>query len=62
VFHGLSERVQLQVLYGLQCRARAERRTTVAVVQMVVNLLIYPESTVWHRPTVVEARKGLLGH
>lgn len=41
MLHGLSERAQLQVLYGLQCRAQAERRTTVPVVQMVVNLLRY---------------------
>ena len=35
----IGEQARLEVLYGLQCRARAERRTTPAVVQMVVNLL-----------------------
>ncbi len=39
VLRGLGERVQLEVLYGLWCRARAERRTTPRAVQMVVNLL-----------------------
>ena len=39
VLRGLGERAQLEVLYGLWCRARAERRTTPRVVQMAVNLL-----------------------
>ncbi|MGH3267090.1 MAG: hypothetical protein ACRDNS_34485, partial [Trebonia sp.] len=36
---GLSERARLEVLYGLQCRAQAERRTTPPIVQMVANLM-----------------------
>lgn len=39
VLRGLHERAQLQMLYGLWCRAQAERRTTPQVGQMVVNLL-----------------------
>jgi integrase len=39
VLAGLAERARLEVLYGVQCRALAERRTTPEVVQMVVNLL-----------------------
>ncbi len=39
VLGGLTERARLEVLYGLQCRAQAERRTTVKVVQMVASLL-----------------------
>ncbi len=36
---GLTERARLEVLFGLQGRARAERRTRLWVVQVVVNLL-----------------------
>jgi len=36
---GLGERARLEVLYGVQCRALAERRTPPSVVQMVANLL-----------------------
>lgn len=39
VLRGLGERAQLEVLYGLWCRAGAERRTAPQVMQMVVNLL-----------------------
>jgi len=39
VLGGLGERARLEVLYGVQCRALAERRTTPGVVQMMVNLL-----------------------
>ncbi|MDA8301836.1 MAG: tyrosine-type recombinase/integrase [Actinomycetota bacterium] len=35
---GLGERARLEVLYGLQCRAMAERRTPPTHVQMVANL------------------------
>ncbi|HTW97541.1 MAG TPA: site-specific integrase, partial [Acidimicrobiales bacterium] len=35
----ISERARLEILYGLQCRARCERRTSPKVVQMVANLL-----------------------
>ena len=39
VLRGLAEGAQLEVLYGLQCRARAERRTSPASVQGAVNAL-----------------------
>lgn len=39
VLRGLPERARLEVLYGLQCRGRSERRTTPATVQPTVNLL-----------------------
>jgi hypothetical protein len=42
VLRGLGERAQLEMLYGLWCRAQAERRTTPQVAQMVVNLLWSP--------------------
>ncbi len=56
VLRGLGERAQLEVLYGLCCRAQAERRTTPQVVQMVVNLL-WPRrraaSSTWRSTTFV---------
>lgn len=39
VLGGLAEQARLEVLYGLQCRALAEVRTTPGTVQMVVRLL-----------------------
>jgi integrase len=39
VLRGLGERAQMEMLFGLWCRAQAERRTTPRVGQMVVNLL-----------------------
>jgi len=36
---GLSETVRLEVLYGLQCRAEVEQRTTIAALRTAVNLL-----------------------
>lgn len=39
VLRGLDEGVQLELLYGLWCAGRAERRTTVEAVQGAANLL-----------------------
>jgi integrase len=39
VLRGLAECAQLELLYGLQCRAREERRTTPAAVKGAVNLV-----------------------
>ena len=39
VLRGLSQRVQLEVLYGLQGRAQAERKTRTTTVQAVADLL-----------------------
>jgi integrase len=39
VLRGLAERVQLEVLYGLQCRARAEQRTSITSLRCTVNFL-----------------------
>jgi integrase len=39
VLRGLPERVQLELLYGLQCRAQAERRTSPLTVRGAANLI-----------------------
>ena len=39
VLRGLAERVQLELLYGLQCRAQAERRTSPGRVSGAANLV-----------------------
>lgn len=39
VLRGLAEGVQLELLYGLQCRAQAERRTSPASVRGAANLV-----------------------
>ncbi len=39
VLRGLAEHVQLELLYGLQCRAQAERRTSPASVRGAANLV-----------------------
>jgi integrase len=52
VLGDLTERARLEVLYGLQCRAQAERQTTLRVVQMVASLLrAGPAPSVFDVPT-----------